>query len=303
MGTFGSVDGWIEERRSGLEAVETATEIVRRIRLRHPTSGLFQPADVQWWWRTSRTTDHVPQLVWSDDAGPVAAALLTDWGDETALDLLVPPGLAATGLAHLLDRGLAHAAGLGIADVVMEVGQDDHVRRTLLTARGFAVAEDGVVEAWIDASGRPAVTALPAGYRSLTRADDTSRPHHMTSRSGPDVERRLRQTSLYRADLDVVVVDETGEPAAYGLFWFDPVTSTGLVEPMRTEDPHRRRGLARHVLTTGLDLLARVGARRVAICFEPDNAAASALYLDVGFVPVARTDRFAGPTTGTPALT
>ena len=47
-----------------------------------------------------------------------------------------------------------------------------------------------------------------------------------------------------------------GGVAAYGLFWFDPATATGLVEPMRTEDDHQRRGLARHVLTAGVDLLA-----------------------------------------------
>ena len=58
---------------------------------------------------------------------------------------------------------------------------------------------------------------------------------------------------------------------------------------MRTEDAHQRQGLARHVLTAGVDRLARAGATRIKICFEPDNEAARALYLDVGFEPVRRT--------------
>jgi GNAT superfamily N-acetyltransferase len=115
-------------------------------------------------------------------------------------------------------------------------------------------------------------------------------------RNHADVERRLRQTSLYRPDLDLVVHDRGSSAAAYGLFWFDPTTATGLVEPMRTEDDHQRRGLARHILTTGLDLLAEAGAARVKICYEPDNPRARDLYLSAGFEPHRQTVVFAGPT-------
>lgn len=68
--------------------------------------------------------------------------------------------------------------------------------------------------------------------------------------------------------------------------------STGVVEPMRTEDDHQQRGLARHILTTGIDRLVEAGAGRIKICFDPDNEAASHLYLSVGFEPVKQTDVF-----------
>jgi ribosomal protein S18 acetylase RimI-like enzyme len=110
----------------------------------------------------------------------------------------------------------------------------------------------------------------------------------MRARNGPDVEERLRQTPLYRADLDLVVLDGDDRAAAYGLFWFDPETSTGLVEPMRTEDNHQRRGLARHVLTAGINLLADAGADRIKISYRQDNPAARALYTGVGFKPVKK---------------
>lgn len=71
---------------------------------------------------------------------------------------------------------------------------------------------------------------------------------------------------------------------------------TGLVEPIRTEDDHQRRGLARHVLTAGIERLAEAGARRIKICYEPGNPASSHLYLSVGFQPVRQTDVFSGPT-------
>ena len=93
-----------------------------------------------------------------------------------------------------------------------------------------------------------------------------------------------------------MVYDSRDSVAAYGLFWYDPETATGLVEPMRTEDEHQRRGLARHVLTTGIDLLAEAGAERIKICYEPDNPASKRLYLDVGFQPDRHTVVFSGRT-------
>jgi len=73
-----------------------------------------------------------------------------------------------------------------------------------------------------------------------------------------------------------------GTVAGYALFWFDPVTRVGLVEPMRVEDGYQRRGLARTLLTNGLDRLARKGALRLKVGFDSD--AAPDLYLDAGFV-------------------
>jgi RimJ/RimL family protein N-acetyltransferase len=61
---------------------------------------------------------------------------------------------------------------------------------------------------------------------------------------------------------------------------------------MRTEDDHQRRGLARHILTTGLDLLAEAGAQRIKICYEPNNPASGSLYLSVGFEPHRQTAVF-----------
>jgi GNAT superfamily N-acetyltransferase len=89
--------------------------------------------------------------------------------------------------------------------------------------------------------------------------------------------------------MDLVVLDNLDSVAAYGLFWFDPETTTGLVEPMRTEDDHQRKGLARHVLTSGIDLLAKAGAERIKIVFLTTNPAARGLYLSVGFEPVNET--------------
>jgi RimJ/RimL family protein N-acetyltransferase len=291
---------WREEQRVGLRYLDDVTVLLQRIRRAHPTSGLYEAADLQWWWaQRPRSTDDVPQLFWFDDLGrPEAAVIATDAGRRVQLDPIVMPDPGRHRVAHVIERGLAHAGACGFDVVSLEVDRTDDVLRDVLVGHGFAVAEDGVVEAWLDADARPAISALPDGYRASTRRDTTARPHHMTGaeRNHPDLERRLRQTSLYRPDLDLVVHDHRDRVAAYGLFWYDPETATGLVEPMRTEDEHQRRGLARHVLTTGVDRLAAAGARRIKICYEPENPASGRLYRGVGFAPDRHTDVLAGPT-------
>lgn len=293
-----------ERQLVGLDSLEAVTVLLQRVRNAHPTAGLYQAAELQWWWRNPRPTDEFGQLFWFDEHGrPAAAVIATDWGDgssavyeDTTLAMIAMPDASPEWLAHLVDRGLAHAAEAGIETVDLEVDVADPVVREVLAGRGFERKGDGVIEGWLAAAERPAVSRLSEGYRLSTRSQTMQRPHHFGTRGGPRTEERLRQTSLYRSDLDLVVHDIQDEVAAYGLFWFDPETATGVVEPMRTEDAHQRRGLARHVLTAGVDRLAAAGAERISIGWEPDNPASGHLYRSVGFEPVLRTDVFSGPT-------
>jgi predicted N-acetyltransferase YhbS len=124
----------------------------------------------------------------------------------------------------------------------------------------------------------------------VARAD---RPHPMIARNGELVEPRLRQCSLYDPTLDLAVEDADGRVAGYALFWFDHTTLVGLLEPMRVEDEYQRRGLARMLLTNGLDRLARKGARRLKVGFETD--AARNLYLGAGFVQTSIDRRLIRP--------
>ncbi len=279
---------------AGLDALGAATALLQRARLMHPTAGLIDAADVQWWWRTPVRTDDVPKVFWFDDAGrPVAAVIATDCGDAVPLDPLLLPDASPASLATVIDRGLDHAAACGFDSLEVVVDVDDEVSRELLTARGFATADHSaapaVQSAWLATPARPAVSPLADGYRLRTRLDTMPAPHHMVTRSGPEVEARLRQASLYRPEFDLVVLADDGPVAGYGLFWMDPVTRTGMVEPMRTEEDHQRRGVARHVITAGVRLLAEAGAQRIKISYDPHNQPARDLYASVGFRPHTQT--------------
>ena len=274
--------------RARLEAVST---LLQRRRNEHPTLGSFEAADLQWWWRSPRPTDDQPQPCWFDADGPVAAVTATKWGEEVGLDVHVLPSLAADDVAHVWAAAF-ELVGCE-AQVFAWCSDDDPMGASLLADRGYVLVDDGDVSGWMDAAAVPCVAPLADGYRLHSRADRPDGGHPLVARNGPDVEVRLRQTSLYRPDLDLMVLTEADEWAGYAVCWYDPVTGVGVVEPMRTADDHQRRGLARHLLTCGLDRLVDLGAERIRISWKADNPAASALYPGVGFAPSQRMHTYA----------
>lgn len=98
---------------------------------------------------------------------------------------------------------------------------------------------------WLDAADRAAARTLLVGYTLVARPDQEG-PHPKIGRNGADVEARLRDCSLYDPELDLALLTDDGAMAGYAMFWADPRTRVGLVEPMRIEDTHSGRGLAGH---------------------------------------------------------
>jgi ribosomal protein S18 acetylase RimI-like enzyme len=268
-----------ELRASGLESLSLATELLQRARLADAEAGLWEAADLQWWSRKPRRSDAIDQLFWIDDDGPVAGVVLTDWGRAWGCDPIVVPG-ATIPLADVWTRAVESIDGLGL-EAVEVLARDDHIELLgLLDDTGFMPADQRSGITWLDAQDRPDVAALTEGFVLADRTQASS-PHPMRGRNGEDVEARLRQLSLYDATLDLAVETADGKTAGYALFWFDPVTKVGMVEPMRVEDAYQRRGLARALLTAGLDRLATRGARRLKVGYSTDVA--RGLYIGAGF--------------------
>ena len=279
-----------EHGLSGTEYLAGVTTLLQRTRDEHPTKGVWEAADLQWWWRKPRPTDSWIHPFWVDASGePIAAAVATDWDGRIGLDVIVVPTSSAELVEQAWHRGLAVANETNPPSIEVMVDDDDLVMRRLLIEAGFVPLADRGVSAWMSAESRPFASSDPDGYSLVSRVEISDTPHHFIARNGSDVAQRLERTSLYQPGLDLAMLDATGAVAAYGLFWFDPVTKVGFVEPMGTNETHRRKGLARHILVSGIDRLAQAGATRIKINYEQENAASSALYLDVGFRPVMTT--------------
>ena len=270
-----------EVRASGREYLLLVTELLQRARLADAEAGLWEAADLQWWWRTPRRSDSIDQLFWIDDEGPVASVVLTDWGRAWGCDPMVVPGSSTVPLPTVWARAAEAIDALGLETVEVTARDDDFELLDLLHESGFVRDDHQSGIAWMDAEDRPAVSSLPERFVLVDRAHDPWTPHPMQRRSGDEVEARLRECSLYDPALDLAVEAAEGQVAGYALFWFDPVTAVGIVEPMRVEDAYQRRGLARAMLTAGLDRLAQRGARRLKVGYATDVA--RRLYVGAGF--------------------
>jgi predicted N-acetyltransferase YhbS len=268
---------------AGAERLEFATRLLQRARLADATAGVWEAGDIQWWSRSARRSDDIATPMWLDQYGPVAAVLATDWASSWGIDLLRVPG-AAPDLGEIWGgvRDVIKTVGHERCDALVREDDEDIVSR-LLDA-GFR-PDSHAWEAWMDPADRQPVSEPPAGYRLVDRTETRVLSHPMVPRNGVEVEERLQRCSLYDPRLDLAVQTNDGSFAGYALFWADSVTRVGLVEPMRVEDSHARRGVARTMLTEGLDRLVKRGMTRLKVGFETD--AARSLYVGAGFRPTA----------------
>ncbi|GEM_PF-709354 len=95
----------------------------------------------------------------------------------------------------------------------------------------------------------------------------------------------VMQSPAFDLQNEMVVVAPNGELAAFCVVWIDPVTQSGLFEPVGCAEAYQRRGLTRALMYAGMRRMIAQGCTRAFVAHETeaDNPASGALYKSVGF--------------------
>ena len=211
---------------------------------------------------------------------------------ETAL--AAPDPVEAGGCDPVADGNSGLAAEGEAAErrrLVVWAGADDRTRTALLEERGYR-RSDVAERRWRRAlRSAPEIAPLPQGYRLrplgdgldlLERCYASGLAFHddvrvaAENRDDPGWYRNIQRAPLYRRDLDLVAEAPDGAIAGFVTVWFDDATRTACLEPVGVVPAHRRRGLARALVSGALAAAQRVGATQAFVGGYDD--AANALY-------------------------
>jgi mycothiol synthase len=220
---------------------------------------------------------------------------------EGTFDLFVHPALHGTPMhetvmdeyvawaeARAREAGLEQIAPFWVLDY-------DRVMHRLLKARGFveilADPAPPLFERSLDAL--PTIP-LPEGFtvQGVHNLDDgrlRAAVTHGAFRPEDDWESYWAEyaqfigSAAYDGERDLFVRSPDGRGASACGIWFDPVNAVGLFEPVGTHPDFQGQGLGKAVMAEGMRRMKAAGMRRAIVGFDPNNAAALALYTSLGF--------------------
>jgi mycothiol synthase len=91
----------------------------------------------------------------------------------------------------------------------------------------------------------------------------------------------LRAPSFIKEN-ELVVVAPDGRFAAFLIYWLDPVSKSGLFEPVGCHKEFRRRGLTKALMIEGMKRMVSAGMETALVGNKVGNEAASSLYNSLG---------------------
>jgi len=237
----------------------------------------------------------------TDEGRPTLEAWAIYSRIEGTFDLFVSPALYGTP-AHesVMDAYVAWAEARAREAGLKQIApfwamEYDKVLIRMMQARGFVVIPfdpaPPLFERSLDAL--PAI-ALPDGFtvQGVRNPDDGQLRARVTYGAFGFIgdwdaywarHAQFMGSAVYDGERDLFVRSPDGRGASACTIWFDPVNAVGLFEPVGTHPDFQGQGLGKAVMAEGMRRMRAAGMRRAVLGFDPNNAAALALYTSMGF--------------------
>lgn len=277
-------------RNRPLNGLDDVAAIQRFIAENTPPGGGWHPGDfVHRLYNNNR--HHKPEEIvrlWEDESGNLLAWMML-YPRFGGFDIQIHPDWQALE-PEMLDYAEAHTPPKEGKIGTDAFGQDAAWRKRL-EARGFETAENPAYCYTTRSLNEPIPdSVLPDGFTIRSAAGPHEAAQLAAVHSGafksewtPETYAAVMQSPGYEAEREVVVVAPDGQFAAFCIIWFDPITRSGLFEPVGTHADFQRRGLGRAMMLEGLRRMKAAGMETAIVCHVWNNQAAQGLYHSVGF--------------------
>lgn len=202
--------------------------------------------------------------LWENESGELAGIALRDGDYYMQFDSLSPPESLIEDLFEFMERQsraqLAQSCKLAIPTFMTRLEE-------IAANRGYERVPGESDSAISIALDREYNVELPDGFRLLEgqNVSDAAKAlaharafHYEGTDAAAQVLRLyggLREAPGYRSDLDLAVVTEHGEVAAFCNIFTDADNRIGILEPVGTVPDYRKLGLGRAVIYEGLNRL------------------------------------------------
>ncbi len=170
----------------------------------------------------------------------------------------------------------------------------DVTRQRLLEAHGYTSQGLSFIYTTRPLDGSVPEAPLPPGFHFSTAAElndpDAIGACHAAAFGSswpPGAYAAVIEAPGFDPARELLVIAPDGRPAAFAVWWPDPVSRSALFEPVGCAAEFQRRGLTRALLYEGMRRMQAAGMTTAIVEHEPaeDNPASGALYASVGFTP------------------
>jgi ribosomal protein S18 acetylase RimI-like enzyme len=188
--------------------------------------------------------------------------------------------------------------------VSTETHDTDTGRIANLLALGFELSAEDAPDALTRRSLLDPITvpALPAGFSIQSNLDDSHaealgivHAAAFNSKWKGDEYAAVMGAPGFQRENELVVVAPDGQFANFLVYWVDPVSKSGLFEPVGCHPDFRRRGLTQILMLEAMRRMQAAGLTSAFVRHETQNEAATQLYASVGFQRVATISVYRKP--------